>query len=641
MQKLERCLKTTGQIKNEWALIMIKTKNLLWKVEQSICYFSIGCLAILPIIEAIMRGVFNTHFPWSPGFISHLLLVLGLLSGMDTTKNGSHLSIGLFNYFHDEKIKNKLFVINGLLSTFVVTIFAWCSVSFVRIYLSPWQLIGFIPDQIFALVMPIGYAVMAWRFARLTPLKGKSRLLLLAAFVLGTICSLPVIFKFIWLFEMPDFAFAVSDFFANLAYVLHLPILILLIAAALIGTPLFVIIGSIALVMIQGSFGEIDVVTNQVYSGLTQNNMVAIPLFTLAGFILSESKASERLVYTFRSLFGWLPGGLVIAAVVICAFFTSFTGASGVTILALGGILFTVLSQKGKYSQKFSIGLLTSCGSIGLIFPPSLAIFIVGATTYTNTVHLFLGGFIPGILLILATIIFGIVVSTKAKIPLEPFNVKQALKDFKKSLLEILLPFLLMLGYFSGTFTLVEIAAVAVVYLFIAEVFIYKDMKILGMIEVFKKAIPIIGGILSILALSQALSYFIIDTQVPYRFAGWLEKTITSKYLFLFILNIALLIIGCLVDMFSAILIVLPLIMPLCGVYGVDPVHMCIIFLINMEAGFLTPPVGMNLFLASYRFKKPFLETARYALPFLAIQLAVLLIVTYIPSLSTYLTKLY
>ncbi|GHV82361.1 TRAP transporter subunit DctM [Spirochaetia bacterium] len=618
-------------------------RDTLWTIEQALCYFSLICLALLPVAETVMRVFFHRGVPASPGIIVHLLLVLGLLSGMSTTKSGDHLSIGLVQYFHDDKIKKLLAVVSGLLSTFMVTIFAWCSASFIKIGLAPWTIIGFIPDQVFALVMPIGYAVMAFRFARMTPLKGRRRILPVLAIVLGTICSLPVIFKLIWgfSFNFPEFALAINDGLANLAFSFKTPVFILLILAAMAGTPLFVVIGGMALVLIQGSWGEIDVISNQVYEALTQNTMVAIPLFTLAGFILSESRAGERLVHTFQSLFGWLPGGLIIATVFICAFFTSFTGASGVTILALGGILFTVLSEKGTYSPKFSIGLLTASGSIGLLFPPSLAIFLVAATTRTNTIHLFLGGVTPGLILVLATVIFGIVISVKTKVPVEPFNLKRAAHDLKNSLLEILLPFLLIAGYISGVLSLVEIGAAAVIYVFVAEVFVYRDIKLSDIVLVFKKAVPIIGGVLSILALSQALSYYIVDTQAPYRFAQWMQGAVSSKYVFLLILNLALLVVGCLLDIFSAILIVLPLIMPLGEAFGIDPVHLGIIFLVNMEAGFLTPPVGLNLFLASYRFKRPFLETSRYVLPFLFIQLAVVFIVTYIPILSTFLTKFF
>ncbi|MDR0589164.1 MAG: TRAP transporter large permease subunit [Spirochaetaceae bacterium] len=618
-----------------------KKGGLLWALEQGICYFSLICLILLPAAESVLRVFFHSRVPASPGLIIHFLLILGLLSGMNATRAGDHLSIGLLQFSSNEKFKKFFAIGSGLLSAMVTTIFAWCSVSFVSIYLSPPQLIGFIPDQVFALVMPIGYAVMAFRFARLTPLRGKARFLAVLAVLLGTIFSLPSIFKFLWGFDMPELAYRISDGFFTLAWYLKTPVLILIILAAFWGTPLFVVIGAAALIFIQGSGGEMDVVANQIYTALTQNSFVAIPLFTLTGFFLSESKAGERLILTFRSLFGWLPGGIITAAVCMCAFFTSFTGASGVTILALGGILYTVLSENAPYPPKFSVGLLTASGSIGLLFPPSLPLILVGASTRTNTIHLFLGGIIPGLILVGGMILMGIIVSVKTKIPLEPFRLRNAVSALKKSALEILLPFLLVAGYFSGILSLVEIGSAAVIYVFVVEVFVFKDIKVSELKRVFAKAIPIIGGILSILALSQALSYYIVDTQGPERFARWLQGAISSKYLFLLILNLSLLVVGCLIDIFSAILIVLPLIFPLGVAYGIDPVHLGIIFLINLEAGFLTPPVGMNLFLASYRFRKPYVEIARFVLPFLLIQLGVVLIVTYIPVLSTYLTKLY
>jgi tripartite ATP-independent transporter DctM subunit len=620
---------------------MGKKGAFLWAMERGICYFSLICLTLLPAAESFLRLFFHSRVPASPGLIVHLLLTLGLFSGMITTKAGDHLSIGLLQYSANEKLKNFFAVGAGLLSAFVLTIFAWCSVSFIKIYLSPPHIIGFIPDQVFALVLPVGYAVMAFRFARMTPLRGKARVLPVLAILLGTLCSLPAIFKFLWGFDAPDAVYRINDGLITLAYYLKTPALIILIVAALGGTPLFVVIGGTALILIQGSGGEMDVISNQIYTALTQNSFVAIPLFTLAGFFLSESKAGERLLATFKALFGWCPGGIIIAAVCMCAFFTSFTGASGVTILALGGILYTVLSENAPYPPKFSIGLLTASGSIGLLFPPSLPLILVGATTRTNTIHLFLGGIFPGLILVGGMILLGIIISLKIKIPREPFRLKKAGAALKSSLPEILLPFFLVVGYFSGVLSLVEIGAAAVIYVFVVEVFVFRDIKPAQIKAVFAKAVPIIGGILSILALAQALSYYIVDTQGPERFARWIQGAISSKYLFLLILNLSLLVIGCFIDIFSAILIVLPLIFPLGTAYGIDPVHLGIIFLLNMETGFLTPPVGMNLFLASYRFRKPFVEISRYVIPFLLIQLAVVLIVTYVPILSTYLTKLY
>jgi tripartite ATP-independent transporter DctM subunit len=330
---------------------------------------------------------------------------------------------------------------------------------------------------------------------------------------------------------------------------------------------------------------------------------------------------------------------MIVAAVLICAFFTSFTGASGVTILALGGILYSVLDEHAKYSENFTIGLLTSSGSIGLLFPPSLPIILVGATTMTNIMHLFLGGIIPGLILVTALISFGVVASLRTKIPLQPFRVQEALRSLKASAFEIILPFLLIAGFFSGIFSLTDIAAAALIYLFIVEVFVHRDIKLSNLIPLLRKAVPIMGGVLSIVALSMALSYCIVDSQAPDRLAEWMQGAVQSKHMFLLLLNLALLVVGCLMDIFSAILVVLPLVAPLGQVYGVDPVHLGIIFIINLEVGFLTPPVGLNLFLATYRFKKPFTTICRYVFPFLLIQLIAVLLVTYVPWLSTWLTR--
>jgi tripartite ATP-independent transporter DctM subunit len=488
--------------------------------------------------------------------------------------------------------------------------------------------------------MPFGYCMMTLRFAKLLP-RGRAPVLPALAIFAGCVAAFPVIAKVIWGFNAPDAVYNVSDQFCAFIYMFRIPLIVLLILGAFLGAPIFTAIAGISLVVIQAGGGEAEAVTNSIFSALTDSNIIAIPLFTLTGFFLSESKAGLRLVHTFRSLFSKLPGGVIIATVIICAFFTSFTGASGVTILALGGILYTALTEKSAYSERFSIGLLTSVGGIGLLFPPSLPIILAGATTRTNIIHLFLGAFFPGLIMIAAMIAVAFTIAGKNKIPAEPFHAKTALKALKDSALEILLPIFLVVGYFSGLFLLVEVSAISVIYVFIVEVFIKRDIKFDKIKDVFFKALPIIGGVLSIIAAAKALSYAIVDTQVPDNLARWMRAMVESKYLFLLLLNLSLLIVGCLMDIFSAILVVLPLIAPLGIAYGIDPVHLGVIFIINLEVGFLTPPVGLNLFLASYRFGKPFMEVCRYVLPFLLVQLAVVLLVTYVPALSTFLPRFF
>jgi tripartite ATP-independent transporter DctM subunit len=609
---------------------------LLYRLEDVLCVVSLILLALLPAAEAGARLFFHTGVPASSGLMVHLLLAAGMAAGMIATRRNEHLSIALVQHFSGDPVKERLRVFTNLISAFVVTVITWSAVSFIRIGLQG-RIIGFIPDRVFALVIPLGYGVIAVRFARRTGLGGWKRIFPVLALVLGTAASFPVIAKFIWGFDLPDPVFAICDRLYILTSYLKVPLMALLLLAAIAGTPLFVVMGGLALLLLEASGGEMDSTASDIYSALTNTNIIAIPLFTLVGFFLSESKAGERLVHTFRSLFSWLPGGMIIATVIICAFFTSFTGASGVTILALGGILYSILSEHSKYPEKFSIGLLTSVGSIGLLFPPSLPIILVGAATQTNIFHLFLGGIFPGLILIAAVIIFGIVASVRVKIPVEPFNIRTALSALKGSILEMLLPFLLIAGYFTGTLSLVEIGAAGLLYIFAVEVLIHRDIPFRSIPAIFLKAIPIIGGVLSILALSKALSYYIVDTQMPANLAKWMQGAVQSKYVFLLLLNLALLVVGCLMDIFSAILIVLPLIAPMSQAYGIDPVHLGIIFITNLEVGFLTPPVGLNLFLASYRFKKSFVDICRYVFPFLFIQLAVVLLVTYLPVLSTWL----
>jgi len=610
------------------------------RIEEIICIAAISLLVLLPLSESFARIFLKTGVPASSGLMVHLLLVAGLFAGMITTRNNEHLNVALIQYIKSEKIKNNIKKVTCLISACVAVVIAFSSVSFVKLYLDG-RLIGFIPDRVFGAVIPLAYFVIAFRFARQSGFSGWKIIFPVLAVLFGTVLSFPIIAKFIWGLELPDSIFTVCDNLRSIAYYSRIPMTVFFIVAALAGTPLFIIIGGLAVLLLFATGSEMDSVPDNIFYSLTQPSIIAIPLFTLVGFFLSESKAGERLVHFFRSLFSWLPGGIIIVTVIICTFFASFTGASGVTILALGGILYSILVEHVKYPENFSIGLLTSVGSIGLLFPPSLPIILVGATSQTNIYHMFLGGIIPGIILIIAMVSFGVISSVRNKIPVEKFDGRKALRGLKESYLEILLPVFLIAGYFSGVFSMVEIGAAAVLYIFIVEVLVHKDIALRDVPRVFIKAIPIIGGVLSILAVSRALSYFIIDTQVPANLANWMHAAISSKYVFLLILNLTLFLLGCIMEIFSAILIILPLIIPLGLAYGIDPVHLGIIFIVNMEVGFLTPPVGLNLFLASYRFKKTFVDIVRYVFPFLLVQLAVVFLVTYVPALSTWLPGLF
>ena len=617
-------------------------------LERRICYAALFLLALIPFTEMILRQ-FKTAIPASKSIMQHLFLLLGFFAAMLTVKFGEHITITVVQYIKNEKVKRILEIISAFLSVLIVSVMVWNCVCYIRFGLAG-KLVAFIPDRVFAVAMPLGFLVIAIRFVLKLPQKW-SRLVVLSAIIPGAIAALPAIAKLIWGFEPPEPFYAWVNNLYDLAAVIRLPAILFLIAAAFLGVPIFVVIGGIAMVMLQAAGLEPETASHQIFDALTNADIIAIPLFTLTGFFLSESRAGERLVRTFKVLFGWMPGGIVIATVIICTFFGSFTGDSGVTILALGGILFSILS-KNKYPDNFSIGLLTSTGGMGLLFPPSLPIILVASSSMTilhfmnqptgyNIVHFFIGAIIPGVVLVIAMIIAGLAFSRKIKIPTEKFDSKEALVSLKDSLFEILLPVILIAGYFSGWLTLVETSAVSVIYVLVVEVFIKKDIAVRSIAKVFLKAVPIIGGVLIILAAAKSLSYAIVDSGMPERFTFWVQGAIQSKYVFLLLLNIALLLLGSVMDIFSAIMVVFPLIVPLGYAYGIDPVHLGIIFIINLQVGFLTPPVGLNLFLASYRFEQPFVRICRFVWPYIVIQFAVVLLVTYVPPLATWLVKFF
>jgi len=628
-----------ARLKNEF--------KLSW-LENVICFTALSLLALLPFIELILHQ-FKLTITGSISIMIHIFLVTGFFAAMITARSGEHISITAVQYVKNDNIKKVFILICTVVSVFLLSIFLWDSICYIKFM--PGKRIGFLRDQVYAAAMPIGFFVIALRFA-LKLKKTSDKIIAAAAFLFGCIAALPAIAKIIWGFDdPPEPFFSWINYLYDAASVINIPVIILLIIAGIAGMPIFAAIGGIALIMLQAAGQEPEKAVGQIFSALTDADLIAIPLFTLTGFFLSESKAGERLVSTFKIFFGGLPGGIIIATVIICAFFTSFTGASGVTILALGGILYTILNEN-KYSERFSIGLLTSSGGIGLLFPPSLPIILVASSTNTilhfmnipveNTIiHYFIGAILPGLILVFASIIAGLLLSSNVKIQAEKFNGKIALHSLKESLFEILLPIILVLGYFSGFFSLIEVSAVSVIYVLIVEVFIKKDILFKDVPKVFLKAVPIIGGILAILAMAKALSYAFIDSGVPEGFSFWMQSAVKSKYVFLLLLNLALLVLGCIMDIFSAILVFLPLIVPLGYAYGIDPVHLGIIFIVNLEAGFLTPPVGMNLFLASYRFDKPFMQICSYVSPFLLVRLAVVLLVTYLPWLTTWLVKLF
>lgn len=604
-------------------------------IEGSLAAAAIAGLVVLPFLEIVARGVFKTGIRAQSEYLYHLVIWITFLGGMITSRQDRHLSISLAAHFSRGSRRSLILAANAFLSSAVLLALAISSLSFMFIAFDPSAKVGFLSMRLVLFIMPAGYFFMALRAVMREDIEPRMRWMGWAGFPVGILMALPPVVNILFTLGVsyPLWIDGMLDGWYTFFSFATIPAVILLVAAAFFGVPLFVAISGIAYILFAGDFGSMEVIPNEAYGMLTGPSIPAIPLFTLAGYILSESKAGERLVRLFRAWFGWMPGGLIIASVLVCTFFTTFTGASGVTILALGALLAFVLKKDG-IGEKFSEGLLTASGSIGLLFPPSLPIILYGVVAGISIKNLFLGGIIPGIIMVAAMAIMGVIHAVRRKVPLVRFDLKEAGQATVGALWEILLPLIIILGYFLGITTIVETGSIAVLYALIVEVFIHRDIRPRGIFSVFLKSIPIIGGVLMILAAARGLSFFIVDAQVPMILTAWVEEHIQSKYVFLILLNLALLITGCFMDIFSAITVVVPLIVPLAGLFGIHPVHLGIIFLANMEIGYLTPPVGLNLFLASYRFEKPLPHIYRGVVPFFLVRLVTVLLITYVPLFS-------
>lgn len=412
---------------------------------------------------------------------------------------------------------------------------------------------------------------------------------------------------------------------------------IILALLALSGMPLFAVFGALALALFFFAGIDISSVAVSMYSVAASPLLVAIPLFTLAGYLFAHSKAPDRLVRLSGALF---PGGLAVVALVACAVFTAFTGASGVTIVAMGGLLLPALLKEG-YNRKFSLGLITASGSLGLLFPPSLPIILYGYVAEVQIDKLFLAGLLPGILLLALLAGYGYYKGKREGIKSAPHSLAEVRAAVRGAAWEIPLPFIVLGGIYGGLITVMEAAAITALYALIVEVFVYKDIPVRKLPEIFSESVALVGGILVIIMCSFGFVNYLIDAEVPMRILEWMQRYISSKYTFLLVLNLFLLVVGCLMDIFSALIVVVPLIAPVAVGFGVDPVHLGIIFLTNLEIGYLTPPVGLNLFISSFRFKEPVVKLYSASVPFLLLMLVALVIITYLPALSLALVNLF
>ena len=591
------------------------------KVENFAACIIFILLVLLPFSDLIIREIIRPFFsgiakiPASQTLVSHLTLLIGFSGAIIASRDSKLLSLSNTSLFND-KVSGFSKHVTKWVSIFTVLLLAIGSLDLVLIELSfqyPVFIAPSLPRWIFQAAMPLGYFIIFIHLA------GKMRNNIFSFSGLLTILLIIL--------------FLVSqDTLRENGFILIFGI-IMFIFSVLNGAPIFTVLAGLGILLFWFDYVPISAVIAEAYRIVVSPHLATIPLFTLAGYFLAESKASDRLVNVFKALFGWLPGGTPVIVLLICGFFTALTGGSGVTILALGGLLFPMLIKDG-YKKKFSLGLITTSGSIGLLFPPSLPLILYGVTAGISIKSIFIAGILPGIFLIIVLSLWTVYSGELDKVEKNNFNLNDSINACWETKWELFIPFIVLYGIFGGHAKLVETAAFTVVYIFVIETFIYKDIDKKDIINIIVSCATLVGGVLIIIGAAMGLTSYMVDAQIPMKILSVMKELVSSKYVFLILLNIFLLIIGCLMDIFSAIIIVVPLIAPLGLYYGVDPIHLAIIFIANLELGYLTPPVGMNLFLSAYRFDEKMPEIYKSTFPFFIVLLFAVLCITYFPVLT-------
>lgn len=600
--------------------------------ENTLGNVAVLVMAVLPILEIVGRRLLGQGVPGSITWVQHLTLWVAFVGGIIAARDRRHLALATTTFL-PPAFRPVSSLIASAVGCAVTVALAWAAASTVNLERQSMAVLsGGVPLWLIETIMPIGFAVIAirlWWQSGQAPLRHEFETAEPAPFPPGVawgrrLLVLAVVASALALAWVPESSVGAWRW----------PLVAIVLAATVMGAPIFVLLGGLAVVLFYADAVTIMSVPAQTLQIVSQPTLPTIPLFTLAGTLLARGGTPERLVRVFRALAGWLPGGTAVAAVLACAFFTTFTGASGVTILALGGLLLPVL-MRDVYSERFSLGTVTASGSIGLLFPPSLPIILYGVSARTPVNEMFYACILPGIVLVSLVAAYcvreGYVAGARWK-RVDPREVAAALWAAKW---EIALPVVVFVSLFGGFATTVEAAALTVLYALVIKCLVYRDVSIRRELpKVLTESTVLVGGVLIILGSAMGLTSYLIDAQIPARGAAWVTAGIQSRWAFLLILNLFLLIVGCLMDIFSAIFVVVPLILPVAAAFGINPLHLGAIFLINLELGYLTPPVGMNLFLSSYRFNRPMHQIARAVLPFLLVQATAVLLVTYIPWLS-------
>jgi C4-dicarboxylate transporter, DctM subunit len=609
-------------------------------------------MMVLPVLESVLRKTSHAGISGATPFVQQLTLIVGMLGGVIAARDGRLLALSALTTVLQGRLKTVVTIFSQSFAATVSAFLCVASVLFVQSEIPSGQVIAYgIKTWYVELLLPLGFGVIAWRLVWHAARTWRGRTV--AMILTGAFIAVAL-----WLPESP----------AQLKW----PALGILLLATALGAPVFTMLGGAALILFWAEGTPIAAVPVSHYSLVVNPSLPTLPLFTLAGYFLAEGGASRRLVRVFNALFGQIRGGPAIVTALVCAFFTSFTGGSGVTILALGGVLMPVLIG-AKYRERTALGLLTGASSLGILFPPCLplilyAIIASQAKADITIEQMFLGGLLPGFVMVALAIWWGVAAGPKLETDRKRFDGLAAWDAVWLAKWELLLPVVALAALFGGFATPVEAAAATALYAFLVETIVYRDLRLFRgrtfrraaaepelrpsesdemeapkktVVEVVTDCGLLVGGVLLILGVALGFTQYLVDAQVPDQAVAWATATIKSKWLFLLGLNVVLLFVGGLIEIYAAIVVVVPLLVPLGLAFGIDPIHLGIIFLANMELGFLAPPVGLNLLLASYRFNKPMSEVMRAVLPMLGVQFIGVLLITYVPPLTTMLPRLF
>ena len=579
--------------------------------EKAVAVAAMSLMALLPVAELVARYTGLSGVPGSTVFVQHLTLWVAFLGAALAASSNRLLSISA-NTFLPEKWAVPVKVLGSGLTAAIAAALCWARYQFVLSQAEGGAILALgIAKWVVQLVMPAGFLLIAIR-AVLGAGPRAAQKIAAALFLL-----IPLALYFAPPSQGPTLLW------------IGIPAIL---ASAVLGLPIFATLGGIALLLFWNAGLPVASVPVETYRLVASPVLPSLPLFTLAGYLLVEGGAAARLLRVYTSLFGWLPGGLAITTAVGCAIFT--WAGSGGTILSMGGLLLPML-VKARYPERFSIGLINGSGSLGLLFPPSLPVILYGIYSQTAISTLFVAGFVPGLMMVAMVSAWGVLQAVKSGAERASFSVTEARKAIWDAKWEIAVPFIVLIGLFGGFGTLVEAGAITVVYCFVVECLVSPGFSVRrDFPRLTLECVTVVGGVLMIIGVAVGLTSYLVAADVPTMLIGWVDAHIQSRYVFLLLLNLVLLVSGTFMDVFSAIIVMVPLITPLGARFGIDPVQLGIIFLANLELGYLTPPIGMNLCLSAYRFKQPMTTVYRATLPVYLILLLGVLLITYVPALT-------